>query len=70
MVPAGGGRAGGRQRGTCPTEENDLLTVHCNLAHCLGYDHAEPPEHEQMFVARRPAAGGMAGRAPREDVEA
>ncbi|MFL6060496.1 MAG: rRNA maturation RNase YbeY [Marmoricola sp.] len=36
------------QRGYTVTDELDLLTVH-GILHLLGYDHAEPEEHAEMF---------------------
>lgn len=36
------------QTGHTATAEIDLLTVH-GILHLLGYDHAEPEEHEEMF---------------------
>lgn len=36
------------QRGYTATDELDLLTVH-GILHLLGYDHAEPEEHAEMF---------------------
>jgi probable rRNA maturation factor len=36
------------QTGYTATAELDLLTVH-GILHLLGYDHAEPEEHEEMF---------------------
>src|SRR5215203_1884825 len=36
------------QEGHTPTAELDMLTVH-GILHLLGYDHAEPEEHEEMF---------------------
>ena len=36
------------QAGHTPLAELDLLTVH-GILHLLGYDHAEPEEHEEMF---------------------
>lgn len=36
------------QTGHTATAELDLLTVH-GILHLLGYDHAEPEEHEEMF---------------------
>ena len=34
--------------GHSTTDEIDLLTVH-GILHLLGYDHAEPEEHQEMF---------------------
>ena len=34
--------------GHATTDEVDLLTVH-GILHLLGYDHAEPEEHREMF---------------------
>jgi probable rRNA maturation factor len=36
------------QRGYTTTDEVDLLTVH-GILHLLGFDHAEPEEHAEMF---------------------
>ena len=36
------------QAGYTTTDEIDLLTVH-GILHLLGYDHAEPDEHAEMF---------------------
>jgi probable rRNA maturation factor len=36
------------QTGYSLTDEVDLLTVH-GILHLLGYDHAEPDEHAEMF---------------------
>jgi probable rRNA maturation factor len=36
------------QAGYTATDELDMLTVH-GILHLLGYDHAEPDEHEEMF---------------------
>ena len=36
------------QPGYSTDDEVDLLTVH-GILHLLGYDHAEPEEHEEMF---------------------
>ena len=37
-----------RTAGHSTTDELDLLTVH-GILHLLGYDHAEPDEHREMF---------------------
>jgi probable rRNA maturation factor len=37
-----------RTAGHSATDELDLLTVH-GILHLLGYDHAEPEEHREMF---------------------
>lgn len=37
-----------RTAGHSTTEELDLLTVH-GILHLLGYDHADPEEHAEMF---------------------
>ena len=36
------------EAGHSTTDELDLLTVH-GILHLLGYDHAEPEEHREMF---------------------
>ena len=36
------------QTGYTATAELDMLTVH-GILHLLGYDHAEPEEHQEMF---------------------
>jgi probable rRNA maturation factor len=38
-----------RTAGHSTTDELDLLTVH-GILHLLGYDHAEPEEHREMFA--------------------
>ncbi len=37
-----------RTAGHSTTDELELLTVH-GILHLLGYDHAEPDEHQEMF---------------------
>jgi probable rRNA maturation factor len=37
-----------KKAGHSRAAEIDLLTVH-GILHLLGYDHAEPEEHEEMF---------------------
>jgi probable rRNA maturation factor len=44
----GGGPAAGRGAGHGAAAELELLTVH-GILHLLGYDHAEPEEHAEMF---------------------
>ncbi len=46
--------------GHTTADELDLLTVH-GILHLLGYDHAEPDEHREMFALQAPAARGVAG---------
>jgi probable rRNA maturation factor len=41
--------AGKGQVGYTAVDELDMLTVH-GILHLLGYDHAEPDEHEEMFA--------------------
>jgi probable rRNA maturation factor len=36
------------EAGHATSDEIDLLTVH-GILHLLGYDHAEPEEHKEMF---------------------
>ena len=38
-----------KEAGHAPADEVDLLTVH-GILHLLGYDHAEPEEHQEMFA--------------------
>jgi probable rRNA maturation factor len=55
------------QPGYSGVDELDMLTVH-GILHLLGYDHAEPEEHEEMFglQARLLAEwAGQPGAAPR-----
>jgi probable rRNA maturation factor len=39
----------------------DLLTVH-GILHLLGYDHAEPQEHKEMFDLQATLLGAWRGR--------
>ena len=53
LCPAIAGRQAGEaqaagQAGHSTTDEVHLLTVH-GILHLLGYDHAEPEEHREMF---------------------
>ncbi len=45
-----------RAAGHATTEELDLLTVH-GILHLLGYDHAEPEEHQEMFALQAQLLG-------------
>jgi probable rRNA maturation factor len=45
------------------TEELDLLTVH-GILHLLGYDHAEPEEHAEMFGLQARLLTEWAGQEP------
>ncbi len=42
------------------TDELDLLTVH-GILHLLGYDHAEPEEHQEMFGLQARLLGEWVG---------
>ncbi|MGH3499149.1 MAG: rRNA maturation RNase YbeY [Nocardioidaceae bacterium] len=56
------------EHGHSARDETDLLTVH-GILHLLGYDHAEPEEHAEMFALQaRLLAEWQAVRAG-EDVE-
>jgi probable rRNA maturation factor len=46
--------------GHTPQDELDLLTVH-GILHLLGYDHAEPEEHEEMFGLQARLLAGWQG---------
>ena len=46
--------------GHSTTEELDLLTVH-GILHLLGYDHAEPDEHREMFGLQAQLLGEWVG---------
>jgi probable rRNA maturation factor len=61
------------QTGYTAVDELDMLTVH-GILHLLGYDHAEPAEHEEMFALQarllaewqgQPGAGRRTGAASR-----
>lgn len=52
------------QRGYTVTDELDLLTVH-GILHLLGYDHADPEEHAEMFALQARLLAGWAGEIPR-----
>ena len=48
LCPAVAERQAERRPATRTEDEVDLLTVH-GILHLLGYDHAEPEEHREMF---------------------
>jgi probable rRNA maturation factor len=55
------------QAGYTAVDELDMLTVH-GILHLLGYDHAEPDEHEEMFGLQARLLGqwqGEPGAVPR-----
>ncbi|MFL6109401.1 MAG: rRNA maturation RNase YbeY [Marmoricola sp.] len=52
------------QTGYTVTDELDLLTVH-GILHLLGYDHAEPEEHAEMFGLQTRLLAAWAGEASR-----
>lgn len=52
--------AAGGQTGYTVTDELDLLTVH-GILHLLGYDHAEPEEHAEMFGLQARLLAGWHG---------
>jgi probable rRNA maturation factor len=61
------------QSGHTATAEIDMLTVH-GILHLLGFDHAEPEEHQEMFGLQarllaewqaQPGAAPQTGAAPR-----
>jgi len=49
-----------RTAGHSTTDELDLLTVH-GILHLLGYDHAEPEEHKEMFALQAQLLGEWVG---------
>jgi len=54
-------QAGEHRRST--TEEEEYLLVH-GLLHLLGYDHAEPEEHAEMFGLTDKIISALAVRRP------
>jgi probable rRNA maturation factor len=55
--------------GHSASHEIDLLTVH-GILHLLGYDHAEPAEHDKMFALQARLLAEWQGVRRGEDVEA
>ena len=60
-VPRRSPSARARRPVTAREAEIELLTVH-GILHLLGYDHAEPEEHPEMFGLQDRAAGRVARR--------
>ncbi len=56
------------QAGYTAADEVDLLTVH-GILHLLGYDHAEPEEHREMFALQARLLAEWQGARRGEDVE-
>jgi probable rRNA maturation factor len=54
--------------GQQPADEVELLTVH-GILHLLGYDHAEPDEHREMFGLQARLLAEWQGVREGEDVE-
>ena len=49
-----------REAGHSTSDELDMLTVH-GILHLLGYDHAEPEEHQEMFALQARLLGEWLG---------
>ncbi len=49
-----------KEAGHAAVDEVDLLTVH-GILHLLGYDHAEPDEHREMFALQARLLGEWQG---------
>lgn len=60
-------RANG-QTGYSTADEVNLLTVH-GILHLLGYDHAEPEEHREMFALQARLLAEWQGARHGEDIE-
>ena len=56
------------QTGYTAGDEVNLLTVH-GILHLLGYDHAEPEEHREMFTLQARLLAEWQGARRGEDVE-
>ena len=56
------------QTGYTTADEVNLLTVH-GILHLLGYDHAEPEEHREMFALQARLLAEWQGARGGEDVE-